>query len=371
MRSGSLRSGTRGPTAAQRRRALWRHPKAQARGPEATTIAPAGAAPEPATGLTIAPVASPAIDMSIVICTLDRPEGLVRAVRSCIEQDDRGTLAYEIVIVDNSATAHARDLVHGTWGDPSDFVRYLNEPRTNIAHARNAGVAAARGRYVAFMDDDMAAPPDWLANAVETMERTGADVLLGKVIPAFEGGGGWGGALPDPARWFGRVFPLPDGAIVPPKREGHIPGAGSGNCVLRHATTLNGPAPFDPAFGLAGGEDTDFLQRLGKRGAVTVFSERAWMTEFVTAGRNAPEYLTRRNYRTSQQFVRIVAKNSARPRLAVCRHMATGVVQLALALSRYGAAKLTGADPFAARIAAAAALGKIFWMRWDATASYR
>ena len=38
------------------------------------------------------------------------------------------------------------------------------------------------------------------------------------------------------------------------------------------------------------------------------------MTEFVPAGRNTPEYLTRRNYRTSQQFVRIVAKNSARPR---------------------------------------------------------
>ena len=310
------------------------------------------------------------MDMSIVICTLDRPQGLVRAVRSCVEQDDCGTLAYEIVIVDNSATANARDLVKERWGDQPDFVRYLNEPRTNIAHARNAGIAAIRGRYVAFMDDDMAAPRDWLANAVETMERTGADVLLGKVIPAFEGGG-WGGALPDRAWWFGRAFPLPDGAIVPVKREGHIPGAGSGNCVLRRATTLHGPAPFDPAFGRIGGEDTDFLQRLGKRGAVTLFSERAWMTEFVPAARNTPEYLARRNYRTSQQFVRIVAKNSARPRLALCRHMATGVVQLGLALARYGAAKLTGADPVAAWIAAAAALGKILWMRCDATASYR
>ena len=136
------------------------------------------------------------MDMSIVICTLDRPEGLVRAVRSGVAQDDRGTLAYEIVIVDNSATANACALVRATWGDQPDFVRYLNEPRTNLAHARNAGLAAARGRYVAFMDDDMAAPRDWLANAVETMERTGADVLLGKVIPAFEGGDGWGGALP-------------------------------------------------------------------------------------------------------------------------------------------------------------------------------
>ena len=95
MTSGSLRSGARGPTAAQGRPG---------------------------------PVASAVMDMSIVICTLDRPEGLVRAVRSGVAQDDRGTLAYEIVIVDNSATANACALVRATWGDQPDFVRYLNEP---------------------------------------------------------------------------------------------------------------------------------------------------------------------------------------------------------------------------------------------------
>jgi len=316
------------------------------------------------------PLASLAMDVSIVICTLDRPDGLVRAVRSCLEQDHRSDLAYEVLVVDNSPTANARDLILRLSGDRADLVRYLSEPRTNVAHARNAGVAAARGRYIAFMDDDMAAPPDWLANVVETMERTRADVLLGKVIPEFEGGG-WGSTLPDPARWFGRVFALPDGAIVPAKREGHVPGAGTGNCVLRRTTALQEGCPFDPAFGRTGGEDADFLQRLGRRGAMMVFSARAWMTEFVPRSRNTAEYLVRRNYRTSQQFVRIVAKNSPCPRLEICRHMATGVVQLALAIARYCTAKATGSDPVCARIAAAAALGKVLWMRSSATEPYR
>ena len=46
-------------------------------------------------------------------------------------------------------------------------------------------------------------------------------------------------------------------------------------------------------------------------------------------------------------------------------------VQLALAFSRYGAAVVTGANPIRARIAAAAALGKIRWRGYDASGPYR
>jgi succinoglycan biosynthesis protein ExoM len=311
------------------------------------------------------------VQISIVICTLNRPEGLLRALRSCLEQDNSLDLAYEVVVVDNSQTANTRDLVRKASGDRTDFIRYVNDVRTNIAHARNTGVAAAQGHYIAFMDDDMAAPPGWLTAAFASMQRTGADVLLGRIVPEFEDGPGWGGSLRDPGHWFGRDLALPDGAVIPPKPDGHIPHAGTGNCVLRCATTLDGPVPFNPAFGRIGGEDTDFLQRLGQRGAVTVFSKRAWMIEFVPAHRNTPEYLARRNFQTSQQFVRIAAHNSGRKRLTVCRHMATGLVQLALAGLRYGAAKLVGADPVWARIAAAAAAGKLLWTRRDAGAGYR
>jgi succinoglycan biosynthesis protein ExoM len=311
------------------------------------------------------------IQISIVICTFDRPEGLRRALRSCLAQDNPTNLAYEVVVVDNTPTANARDLVRTSSRERPHLVRYLSDPRTNIAHARNTGVAAARGHYIAFMDDDMAAPPGWLTAAFASMQRTGADVLLGRIVPEFEDGPGWGGSLQDPVRWFGRDLALPDGAVIPPKRDGHIPHAGTGNCVLRRATTLEGPAPFDPAFGQIGGEDTDFLQRLGQRGAVSVFSTRAWMIEFVPAHRNTPEYLARRNFQTSQKFVRIAAQNSARKRLTACRHMATGLVQLATATVRYGAAKALGADPVWARLAAAAAAGKLRWRRCDADAPYR
>lgn len=151
------------------------------------------------------------VRISIVICTLDRPKGLRRALRSCLEQDHPTDLGYEVVVVDNSPTANAQDLVTRASGDRTDLVRYVSDPRTNIAHARNTGVATARGDYIAFMDDDMAAPPGWLTSAFALMQRTGADVLLGKIVPEFEDGPGWGGSLRDPVRWFGRELAFQTG----------------------------------------------------------------------------------------------------------------------------------------------------------------
>ena len=299
------------------------------------------------------------VQLSIVICTLDRPKGLRRALRSCLEQDNPLDLTYEVVVVDNSRTANARDLVRRVSGNRTDLVRYLSDVRTNIVHARNTGVAAAQGHCIAFMDDDMAAPPGWLSAAYASMQRTGADVPVGGIAAGSR-------ALV----W--RDLALPDGAVIPPKRDGHIPHAGTDNCVFQRATTIDGPAPFNPAFGRIGGEDTDLLQRLNQRGAMAVFSKQAWMIEFIPAHRDTPEYLARRSYHTSQQFVRIAAQNGARKRLTACRHMTTGLVQLALAIVRYGAAKMVGAGPVWARIAAAAAAGKLLWARCDPTcAAYR
>ena len=296
--------------------------------------------------------------MTIIICTLDRHESLERALRSCLDQTLAADAELEIVIVDNSADANARDLIAG-YGDSPSPVRYVHEPRTNISHARNAGVAAASGRFIAFMDDDMAAPPTWLADAIACMEQNAADILIGKVVPEFEQGNGWVQTLAAPAEWFGRELPVDEGAVL-----GNLKRTGTGNCVLRRARVITSATPFDPAFGMIGGEDTDFLQRAQKAGARIVFSHRAWMTEFVPASRSNADYLALRRFRESQQFVRLVIKNKAQIKwLTAFRHMATGAVQFSIAAISYAGARLFGSDPGLPRVAMAQALGKVFWTR--------
>ena len=307
------------------------------------------------------------VDVSIVICTLDRHESLARALRSCFDQRCPDGVGFEIVLVDNSPDGNALRVVDGFRSDHSNL-RYVHETRTNISHARNAGVAAAAGRFIAFMDDDMAAPADWLASALSVIEATEADVMIGRVEPEFESATGWVQKLEAPAEWFGRAIDVPEGGVLT-----NLKRTGTGNAMLRAATTIRDDHPFDPSFGRIGGEDTDFLQRLQRQGAKIIFSQQAWMTEFVPSSRSTPDYLALRRFRESQQFVRLVVKNKAQVKwLEAARHMATGAFQLGLASARYAGARLTGADLGLPRVAMAQALGKVLWTQSrQATEPYR
>lgn len=95
---------------------------------------------------------------SVVIPTYNRPRMLIRAVSSVLAQTME---AFEIIIVDDCSTSSYREVV-GAFRDPR--VRTLRLPQhSGAAAARNAAVQNARGRYVAFLDDDDEFMPTFLA----------------------------------------------------------------------------------------------------------------------------------------------------------------------------------------------------------------
>ncbi|GAC1311290.1 MAG: glycosyltransferase family 2 protein [Vulcanimicrobiaceae bacterium] len=99
-------------------------------------------------------------DLSVVIPTYDRLETLRVVLPSLLAQ----TLAaerYEILIADSqSSDGTAEYLAEVAASDAR--VRHLPGPYTGRAMARNAGIAAARGRVVMFTDADIIASPDLL-----------------------------------------------------------------------------------------------------------------------------------------------------------------------------------------------------------------
>jgi succinoglycan biosynthesis protein ExoM len=266
--------------------------------------------------------------VSIVICTFNRPILLAHAARSCMAQEGLAPGAIEIFIVDNSPDGNAAPQVRELAAAARIKLTYVAEPRSNIARARNAGIAASDAPFIAFLDDDEEASSGWIAGLLATMDRTGADVVFGPVRPRFETGRppAW-----DPeAKLFTRDMGLPDGTPAPLLATGASRGGGTGNCMLRRTACIGSAEPFDPAFGITGGEDTDFFMRLARAGRRFVWCASAPVSEYVPADRVRLDYMARRTFRQNQSYVRLRMKNSAQPILMTANLMARGAVQLGL-----------------------------------------
>src|SRR5678816_3502633 len=101
------------------------------------------------------------IDLTISIATYDRPALLERTIRSCLEQRNLLRLRYEILVTDNHPSANGRETTERIAKGAAVPVRYQVEPARNMSILRNAGIKAANGALLAFIDDDEYADPDW------------------------------------------------------------------------------------------------------------------------------------------------------------------------------------------------------------------
>lgn len=107
--------------------------------------------------------------ISAIVCTHDRAAYLAKALESLAAQ----TLSpadYEIVVVDNASRDATPSVIASAAGGAAPLVA-VHEARRGLAHARNAGLRAARAPYVAYLDDDAVASPEWLATLLDVFER--------------------------------------------------------------------------------------------------------------------------------------------------------------------------------------------------------
>jgi glycosyltransferase involved in cell wall biosynthesis len=118
--------------------------------------------------------------ISVVICTRDRADQLA----TCLRHIERQVYPrFEVVVVDNAPTTDAvRVLVEGRPGGVT--YRYTTEPRGGLSWARNAGIAAASGEIIAFIDDDEQPDPHWLAGIAGGFTRgDGVGCVTGMILP--------------------------------------------------------------------------------------------------------------------------------------------------------------------------------------------
>src|SRR5579884_964657 len=302
----------------------------------------------------INPVVSESKDMigtSIVIITYRRPASLAATVACCLGQ--RGVEGgFETIVVDNDPAGSAHPVIEARRAEGAN-PRYVHEPRPGISYARNAGIAAAAGRYVAFIDDDEEAGPDWLAAHLKTIREANADISVGPVLPRFAAPAE---AIPAYAlRLFTRDARVPSGTPVPAW-------PGIGNTLLVRERCCLGDAPFDPAFGITGGGDAIFLGRLARAGRKIVWCAEAPLWETIPPDRVTPRYLLRRAFRGGQttSYLHAAAEPPEPGRLAY--RMLTGAAQ-AVCYGLPGFVFWLSGRPNGISLLARAAmgLGKVVW----------
>jgi len=109
--------------------------------------------------------------VSVVIPTCNRSDLLTRAVNSVLGQTYE---RLEIIVIDDASIDKTREVVLGL---KDDRIRYLrHENNRGGSAARNTGVDAAKGAYIAFLDDDDEWLPEMTQKQLDALQ--GFDAVL-------------------------------------------------------------------------------------------------------------------------------------------------------------------------------------------------
>ncbi|WP_417495838.1 glycosyltransferase family 2 protein [Maricaulis sp.] len=291
------------------------------------------------------------MSISVMIPTFRRPEGLRVAVQSVLAQSHRPD---EIIIVDNSPEASARAIAANANAVARCPVIYVHEPRPGVSNARNAGFAAASGRFIALLDDDEVASVDWLKALMDTARTLEADVVFGPLRAEVSAPASLPGQLA--TRLYSRTGPATDTLLEEP--------FGSGNSLIDREAFNLPDQPFDPALNQIGGEDDAFFALLAAQGARFGWSARAKAVEVVGEARTNWSHLLSRSFAFGQGATQNCARADAVNRAGIAFWMAVGLGQI-LVFAPLALLSLPLRRAFAVKALdkAVQGAGKVFWFK--------
>jgi glycosyltransferase involved in cell wall biosynthesis len=186
-------------------------------------------------------------DVSVILPTRDRSHRLTRALGSALAQRD---VTLEVLIVDDGSTDET-DRILSRISDPRVRCRRNAAPE-GVSAARNLGISDARGRWIAFLDDDDVWAPTKLARQMDVVRTSGrtwsyaGEVIVDEHLNVLAGG----------------PPPPPEEVVRMLERYNSVP-AGASNVVVA-AEALAAAGAFDPA--LTNSEDWDMWIRLSRGG---------------------------------------------------------------------------------------------------------
>lgn len=112
--------------------------------------------------------------ISVIMLTYNRENFVSRAIESILGQTYRD---FEFIIVNNGSTDRSGQIAD-QYAARDSRIQVIHRERGNIGAGRNAGLDAAQGEYITFIDDDDWVEPDFLEFLLHLIQENNADVAI-------------------------------------------------------------------------------------------------------------------------------------------------------------------------------------------------
>ena len=210
--------------------------------------------------------------VTVIIVTLNNLNLLRNCLRSLYAQDYR---TIEIVVVDNGSEEDVGSMLAAEF--PEVRMVRLNK-NYGFAGGNNRGIAIARGEYIALINNDVVAAPQWISSLIATAESdpeigAAASIIIDGNQPEVLDSCGVGIALDGMSRQAMRGMPVLQ--LTQPEEVLLFSGCA---CLLR-MEALNEVGLFDEDF-FAYCEDTDLGLRLRRAGWKIVVAPSAYVHHY-------------------------------------------------------------------------------------------
>ena len=229
-----------------------------------------------------APAEGAAPTCSIVIPLFNRAE-LTRQCLTALAEVTSGVTA-ELILVDNASTDETPALL-AQLGASVRVIR--NETNLGFAKACNQGAAAARGRYIVFLNNDTVPLEGWLSALVDVVERRPEVSVVGSKLLYPDGTLQHAGVTFNHKAQAYHLFAHLPGDFEPANRTRELQVV-TAACMLVRADAFRAVSGFDEGF-VNSFEDVDLCLRLRERGGRVVYEPKSTLfhLESQTAGRHS------------------------------------------------------------------------------------
>ncbi len=122
--------------------------------------------------------------VSVIVPTYNREAYICQAIESVLQQTMKD---FEIIVVDDGSTDNTEEKIQPYLQN----LKYIKTKNGGPAHARNIGMGAATGEYIAFLDSDDLYYPHKLGLQVAVLDKFPEIAMVYTEASAFDDSGYW------------------------------------------------------------------------------------------------------------------------------------------------------------------------------------